>query len=79
MSNIWPKCVICGNSPECGLYDGLRLAKKFICSKCAAQINHIELGTDEYQALAQNIKQILFPEGIEWTKSGPGTILMKKQ
>ncbi|NLL52647.1 MAG: hypothetical protein GX248_08095 [Peptococcaceae bacterium] len=60
MHNVFPKCEICGLIPYFGLYDGLRLGKKFICSQCEKQILQTKAQDPQYQVNVQNIKRIIY-------------------
>lgn len=60
MDNIYPKCCLCGCTPSKGLYDGLRLNGKFICSDCEEHIMEVEIGSEEYYRSIQNMRAILY-------------------
>lgn len=60
MNNIYPKCTICKETPLGGLYDGMRLAHRIICSSCERQIIEAKIGSVAYQRNIQNIRKILF-------------------
>ena len=61
MSNIFPKCEICGLTPRFGLYDGFRIGKKFVCSECEKTIAETDVIHEmQYQANIQNIKRLLY-------------------
>ncbi|NLM21268.1 MAG: hypothetical protein GX207_05915 [Peptococcaceae bacterium] len=60
MHNVYPKCEICGMTPYFGLYDGFRLGKKFICSRCERQILKTKAHDSQYQVFIQNIRRIIY-------------------
>lgn len=60
MNNIYPKCFICGQAPGNGLYDGVRLNHKFICSRCEEHIVGTNSGTAAYLENICYIKAILY-------------------
>jgi hypothetical protein len=60
MNNIYPKCFVCGQTPGNGLYDGIRLNRKLICSRCEDHIISTESGTMEYLENIRHIKEILY-------------------
>ncbi|NLI91706.1 MAG: hypothetical protein GX434_05715 [Peptococcaceae bacterium] len=80
MNNVFPKCVICGNHPENGLYDGIRLASRFICSVCEDNIIQSNAHTNEYQDIVQAVKRILYPKqsyGQDKPKFKDNTVSLK--
>lgn len=60
MNNLYPKCSICGGTPTEGLYDGFRLAKKFICSRCENRIVITSMDTLEYLDNVYSIRKLLY-------------------
>jgi len=64
MSNIYPRCTMCGQIPAKGLYDGFRLKRKFICSVCEKRIVTAELGGSEYSDNMRFIRSLLYPRTI---------------
>lgn len=59
-ANIYPKCSICGQPPPNGLFDGFRLAGKFICSVCEKQITSLGVSSKEYLEAVNSIKKVLY-------------------
>ncbi|HHV64983.1 MAG TPA: hypothetical protein GXX46_07920 [Peptococcaceae bacterium] len=64
MTNIYPKCCFCNRPPAKGLYDGIFLRKKFICSLCEKKLLVSQIDPVAYEELIQNIKAILFGSGF---------------
>ncbi|RNC28650.1 MAG: hypothetical protein AWM53_01310 [Candidatus Dichloromethanomonas elyunquensis] len=64
MNNIFPKCAICGENPKNGLFDGIRLANRLICSYCEGSIIASQPDTSEYQSIVNCIKRILYPKAM---------------
>lgn len=70
MNNIYPKCVVCGQTPNKGLYDGFRLNRKLICSGCEKHIIGSDSGTIEYLENVSRIKEILYCSPSELRVNG---------
>ncbi len=60
MDNIYPKCSICQEVPLNGLFDGIRLNGKLICTACEKQILRSQMGTPNYDQNMSNIRKILY-------------------
>lgn len=60
MAIIYPQCSICGLVPENGLYDGLYLRGKFICSGCEKKLVATGPDSANYEEQIQYIRGILF-------------------
>lgn len=58
-NNVYPKCGICGKTPEHGIYDGFWVNGKFICSECEREL----VGSwkeEEYIKALKAVKFVLF-------------------
>lgn len=60
MSKIYPKCTICNGVPSGGLYDGIRLAGRFICSHCERDIVTADMRSSRYEENLENVKRLLY-------------------
>ncbi|QGU00588.1 hypothetical protein SYNTR_1994 [Candidatus Syntrophocurvum alkaliphilum] len=54
---ILPVCGLCGNVPNEGLRDGIKLKKLFICTQCENDIVNLEVGSEGYERLLERIKK----------------------
>ncbi|TCX49000.1 inhibitor of sigma-G Gin [Dehalobacter sp. 12DCB1] len=66
MHNIYPRCSLCRNTPLNGLYDGFRLAGKFICSACEEQIMTADVRTPKYQENLLLIRKVLYGQSADY-------------
>ena len=60
MNNLYPKCSICGVTPPEGLYDGIRLTGKFICSGCENHIIAVAPYTEGYCENVQTVRKLIY-------------------
>lgn len=60
MDNLYPECSWCGKTPQQGLYDGFRLAGKFICTICEQHLLKADIGTQDYQTNVENMRKVLY-------------------
>lgn len=55
---LLPRCHLCGNVPEKGIRGGVKIKRVFICEQCEQQIVTLQIGTDNYQYLIEELKKI---------------------
>jgi len=59
IGKLLPRCLICGEVPEGGIRDGLKLKKGFICGGCERKIVYLEPGSLEYEDIVGKLKAML--------------------
>ncbi|UWG99158.1 sigma factor G inhibitor Gin [Dehalobacter sp. DCM] len=57
---MYPKCAVCGQVPAKGLFDGLWLAGKLICTDCEQKIIVTDVQEHRYHDHIRDIRHILF-------------------
>ncbi|GBG57482.1 hypothetical protein SPFL3101_02831 [Sporomusaceae bacterium FL31] len=60
-SNIYPRCQCCGEVPEYGLYDGIRVNGVLFCRACSQEIVRNVPGDSSYQRFFRTLRKALFP------------------
>lgn len=56
-NNIFPQCSLCGQVPEGGLHDGLRVMGQFICSSCESELTDLKDDDPRYGQLVALINK----------------------
>jgi len=56
---LLPQCYFCGEVPSQGIHGGVIIKKAFICSACEENIVNLKVGSTNYRAVVNKLKEIL--------------------
>ncbi|MDR3269890.1 MAG: sigma factor G inhibitor Gin [Peptococcaceae bacterium] len=59
-ATILPVCCHCGNVPRGGLYNGIRLRRRFICRACECRLLRTEQNSPDYLEFMATMRALMF-------------------
>ena len=66
-NNLFPRCLICGVTPETGIIGGVQLRKRFLCSECQERILNASIEDPFYILMKEGLKELWWPPVSEST------------
>ncbi|MHB1126083.1 MAG: sigma factor G inhibitor Gin [Bacillota bacterium] len=57
-NNLFPRCIVCCQTPNEGILGGFRISGRFLCYACEGKIVYMQTGDSSYSLVVDRLKGI---------------------